>query len=226
MYLFVLLALLSLSSYGRSEYLITQLGAARAVAINSNKTTCSLDAEQFKFTVSGSRLDMAYVKFVIPRALNGRRLSDLTSLNFDWCRPSDLNWHHSTQANGTYIQDWKYKSPFLRVLLSDGTQLVWEGYFNHQGTPPNRLIDQWISEKPLTGRWWAHKDGLYTTNELSKTCKMSPTFVWSGEVKSLSYKTINKCFGHLKVIGFSIGVGNQWPLSYQAYALPLRYKFR
>jgi hypothetical protein len=178
MYLFVLLALLSLSSYAQSEYVTTQLGAATAVAINSNETTCRVDAGQFKFTTSGSRSDMAYVKFSLPQALNGRRLSDLTSLNFNWCRPSDLNWHHSTLANGTYIQDWKYKSPFLRILLSDGTQLVWEGYFNHRRTPVNRLVDQWTSEETLTGRWWAHKNGLYTTTELSKICEMSPTAVW------------------------------------------------
>lgn len=230
MFFLVFLTSMSLFAANVPSYSTVKTGKATAVAATSNRTTCALDAEQFRFTTSGSRSDMALVKFDLPMSLRGKSFNELTSLRFSWCRTSDLNWHNSILPDGTYIQDWRYKSPFLRVYLANGLQLVWEAYYNHQRTPVNHLVDQWISENALEGRWWAHQEGLYTTKRspltLGRGCALRPAEVWSGKVKALPLDKIKKCFGQLEVTGFSIGVGNQWPLSYQGYALPMRYEFR
>lgn len=221
MNLFVLLAMFSFVTSAQSIFTKTEIGKATASQIVPFADACENESKVFKFTTSGSRNDFASIMFELKNKT--RSFNDIKSIDFSWCRPVDLNWENSTLSDGTYIQDWRYKSPFVRIHLSDGTQLVWEAYYNHMRTPVSQLVDNWISENALSGRWWAHRNGVYTTG---KKCQMKPMKVWSGKARALSYEKIRECFGSFKVTSFSMGVGNQWPLSYRAYAKSLKFSFK
>jgi hypothetical protein len=144
-------------------------------------------------------------------------LKELTTLSFDWFRPDIPN------AMSTDIIDWPYKSPVFRVGFVDGSEMVWENYFNTSTTNVTPL-NQWIVSDILSDVFWYRNDDAYGIIT-GGPCEVGPMKTWEGIAKPFTINELINCFGNNTISSVSVGVGSQWPYAYRGYVDNVRVGF-
>lgn len=172
---------------------------------------------------TGQMSDWAfYTRTVLPGESWGK-LTELTTLSFDWLRITSPNWNASQTTSGIPLYDWQYKSPVFRVLLSNNAELVWENYFNRPINGDVSYINSWQSEHILLGNFWYRNNNLYSST--AGNCSLDQLGVWTGLHQVVSINEAVSCFGDATVVGVSVGVGSQWPFEYNGFVDNVRVGF-
>lgn len=124
------------------------------------------------------------------------------------------------------------------------SELVWEGYFNCadgsggfrecESGDPTTPLDVWNSSGNLRGQnFWYYRAPVDASEIgdylVGADCTLSETEVWSGVPIGSTLDALfgaSGCFSHnVSVLGIGVGLGSQWPYSYEGFVDNVRMSF-
>jgi hypothetical protein len=217
-------------------------GMGQVTATNPRCGFAGFCAGSLELSVTGNRgsigqyPDWAFYSIAAPTPSGFGSLSSLKELSFDWYRMIDPTWNTTNVT-----ADWPYKTPVLRLTVSDNTgrlsDLVWEGYYNRKrgealnGEPTP--VNKWVTSSLAGGNFWVNllprspeEDNQY----LDKSCQYQPFTFWNGGVPGFSIDQLvgdGGCLSHSnsQIVRVAVGVGSQWPLQYHGFVDNVRMGF-
>ncbi len=144
-----------------------------------------------------------------PRPTSGfGKLSEVTSLSFDWYRSS------TSSASGHF-------TPVIRLWVWDpqsntSALLIWEGIYNGYPSPIPVPTDQWIVQQTVAGNFWRVPQFVNGTFVGISGCAPSPgvynCYVFNRGLDDWGFSSDTVVFG------IEVGLGSGWPGTYLSYA--------